>query len=156
MQHITPSLGHILLELKPSLINKNSWIQCEIDLQMTLSPNSANVAIKTKNGLPDPNEWTKKLVTGIAEVLIGDRPVFQLMRWVSFDVYTEIDKQIKPRSNPNPKRVRPIVRAVHVEATSENTIEASAVIQKGVRGRAMGLKLEAENDRWRCTQLLVA
>ena len=48
------------------------------------------------------------------------------------------------------------MRSLRIETTSEKIVEATAVIQKGRRGRGMGLRLEAENDRWRCTQLLVA
>ncbi len=46
--------------------------------------------------------------------------------------------------------------AAAVTAGIEAYKKATAVIQKGFRGRGMGLRLEAENDRWRCTQLLVA
>ena len=78
------------------------------------------------------------------------------MRWVSFDVYREINKQIKLKNDLHAKRSRPFVRSLRIETTSEKIVEATAVIQKGRRGRGMGLRLEAENDRWRCTQLLVA
>ena len=47
-------------------------------------------------------------------------------------------------------------QSLRIETPSEKVVEATAVIQKGIRGRGMGLRLEAENDRWRCTQLLVA
>ena len=39
---------------------------------------------------------------------------------------------------------------------NETVVNASAVIQKGLRGRAMAMRLVAESDRWRCTELLVA
>jgi hypothetical protein len=78
------------------------------------------------------------------------------MRWVSFDVYLEIDKNIKQRDNKSKQRIRPLIRSVHIDQTSENVVEAIAVIQKGKRGRGMGIRLEAEEDRWRCTELLVA
>ncbi|MFM1986111.1 MAG: hypothetical protein RIS18_328 [Actinomycetota bacterium] len=151
-----PKVGEVLLHLRPVIIAGSRWIQTEIDLQMTISPNRPNFPLKVVNGLPEPEAWTKQLATGIAEVLIGERPVFQLMRWVSFDVYQEIDRQIKTRKELHAKRSRPFVRSLRIENTSDKIIEATAVIQKGSRGRGMGLRLEAENDRWRCTQLLVA
>ena len=150
------TIGQVLLHLSPVTIKENKWIQTEIDLQMTISPNKPNYLYKTINGLPEPEAWTKQLATGIAEVLVGERPVFQLMRWVSFDVYREIDRQIQPKNELHAKRSRPFVRSLRIETTSEKVVEATAVIQKGIRGRGMGLRLEAENDRWRCTQLLVA
>jgi hypothetical protein len=152
----SPLIGELLLSLKPEKIFTNEWVQCEIDLQMSISPNWGNHSIKTNSGLPEPTVWTKQLVTGIAEVLIGERPVFQLMRWVSFEVYQEIDRQVLSRTQQQNSRVRPFIRTIRVEITSEKVVEAIAVIQKGQRGRGMGLRLEAEKDRWRCTQLLVA
>lgn len=149
-------IGEVLMHLSPISINPNKWIQTEIDLQMTISPNRPNYSYITKKGLPEPEAWTKQLATGIAEVLIGERPVFQLMRWVTFDVYREIDRQIQLNPNLHAKRSRPFVRSLRIENTSDKVVEATAVIQKGLRGRGMGLRLEAENDRWRCTQLLVA
>ena len=149
-------VGQVLLNLRPVAINCSKWIQTEIDLQMSISPNKPNYSYKTINGLPEPEAWTKQLVTGIAEVLIGERPVFQLMLWVSFDVYREIDRQIQPKTQLHATRARPFVRSLRIDATSEKVVEATAVIQKGKRGRGMGLRLEAEKDRWRCTQLLVA
>ena len=147
---------HIVLDLRPTQLKASQWVQTEIDLQMSITPNKPNYGFKTIKGLPEPEAWTKQLATGIAEVLIGERPVFQLMRWVSFDVYREIDRQVQPKLQLHAKRARPFVRCLRIENTSEKIIEATAVIQKGFRGRGMGLRLEAENDRWRCTQLLVA
>ena len=67
-----------------------------------------------------------------------------------------IEEKIKPKNELHAKRSRPFVRSLRIETPSEKVVEATAVIQKGIRGRGMGLRLEAENDRWRCTQLLVA
>ena len=64
----------------------------------------AYVLAATSEGYPEPEAWTKQLATGIAEVLVGERPVFQLMRWVSFDVYREIDRQIQPKNELHAKR----------------------------------------------------
>lgn len=149
-------VGQVLMQLVPQQIVDSKWIQTEIDLQMSISPNKPNYSLKIINGLPEPEIWTKQLATGIAEVLIGERPLFQLMRWVSFDVYREIDRQVQVKSDLHAIRSRPFVRSLRIESTSAKVIEATAVIQKGRRGRGMGLRLEAENDRWRCTHLLVA
>ena len=146
----------LLISIKPEILKTNEWIQEELNYEQIDSVINLNQNRLSSNGLPEPKAWTKQLVTGIAEVLIGERPIFQLMRWVSFDVYLEIDKNIKQRDNKSKQRIRPLIRSVHIDQTSENVVEAIAVIQKGKRGRGMGLRLEAEEDRWRCTELLVA
>ncbi|MFM1826469.1 MAG: hypothetical protein RLZZ37_1104 [Actinomycetota bacterium] len=148
--------SNLLLRIKPEAIYNNKWIQDELNFGEFDSVIPLPIDTLISNGLPEPKAWTKQLVTGIAEVLIGERPIFQLMRWVSFDVYLEIDKNIKQRNNKNSQRIRPLIRSVHIDQTSENVVQAIAVIQKGKRGRGMGIRLEAEEDRWRCTELLVA
>ena len=146
----------LLISIKPEILKINEWIQEELNYEQIESVVHLDQNRLCANGLPEPKAWTKQLVTGIAEVLIGERPIFQLMRWVSFDVYLEIDKNIKQRDNKSKQRIRPLIRSVHIDQTSENVVEAIAVIQKGKRGRGMGIRLEAEEDRWRCTELLVA
>ena len=146
----------VLLKIQPTLHQKDLWEQVELDLIPSNKYFNIETNFKLNNGLPDPKYWTRKLVTGIAEALIGERPVYQLIKWVSFEVYQEIEKQSKQRSGMNSQRIRPIIRSVRIELTNDKVIEATAVIQKGKRGRGMGLRLEAESDRWRCTELLVA
>lgn len=146
----------LLIKIKPQKIINNTWKQDELIFDEDNSSNKSIFGDHIGKGLPEPKAWTKQLVTGIAEVLIGERPIFQLMRWVSFEVYLEIDKNMKLRDNTSKQRVRPLIRSVHIDQTSENVIQAIAVIQKGNRGRGMGIRLEAEIDRWRCTELLVA
>jgi hypothetical protein len=148
--------SNLLIRLKPESFKPNNWIQDELIYDDKDSLNILQQKQTFSPGLPEPKAWTKQLVTGIAEVLIGERPIFQLMRWVSFDVYLEIDKNIRQRNLKNNQRVRPLIRSVHIDQTSENVVQAIAVIQKGKRGRGMGIRLEAEEDRWRCTELLVA
>lgn len=146
----------LLISIKPESIRNQDWFQEELNYDEHDSLITLNQSQLSSNGLPEPKAWTKQLVTGIAEVLIGERPIFQLMRWVSFDVYLEIDKNIKQRDSKNKQRIRPLIRSVHIDQTSENVVQAIAVIQKGKRGRGIGIRLEAEDDRWRCTELLVA
>jgi len=148
--------SNLLICLKPESISKSNWIQDELIFDDTDAVNLLHQKLSFSTGLPEPKAWTKQLVTGFAEVLIGERPLFQLMRWVSFEVYLEIDRNIKQRDSKNKQRIRPLIRSVHIDQTSENVVEAIAVIQKGNRGRGMGIRLEAEVDRWRCTELLVA
>ena len=101
---------------------------------MTISPNRPNYSFKTVNGLPEPEAWTKQLATGIAEVLVGERPVFQLMRWVSFDVYREIDRQIQPKNELHAKRSRPFVRSLRIETPNEKVVEATGSFNGEVKG----------------------
>ena len=70
--------GQVLMQLSPVKISSSQWVQTEIDLQMTISPNKPNYLYKVVNGLHEPEAWTKQLATGIAEVLIGKDQFFNL------------------------------------------------------------------------------
>lgn len=148
-------VGNIIGTIHPTNRFDSPYRQEQFDLEMCLNflP-IPQIAIAPKD-LPDPKIWSSQLAIGIAEVLIGDRPAFQLIRWLAFDVYCSVERRaIKPE--PAGRRIRPLLRAVQVTHISNSVVNVSAVIQKGVRGRAMAMKLVAESDRWRCTELLVA
>jgi hypothetical protein len=155
--HLTPlkSVGKVVGTINPTPVKVLPYLQAQFDLDMCLTFEEKDVPLETISNLPDPKAWSERLAIGIAEVLIGDRPPYQLIRWLAFDVYCTVErKAIKHRHDS--RRVRPLLRCVHVSKISDSVFNVSAVIQKGIRGRAMSLRLVAETDRWRCTELLVA
>ena len=144
-------VGTIEIAKKPSVF----YLQEELDLDLCLTLPPLAISKDSLLKLPDPEAWSKQLAIGIAEVLIGDRPAYQLIRFLAFDVYCSVEKQAVKHSS-DAKRVRPLLRCVQISKVNETVVNASAVIQKGVRGRAIAMRLVAESDRWRCTELLVA
>ncbi len=110
--------------------------------------------------LPDPGAWSRRLAQATVEVLCGARPVAQLRRWTSDEVYEQLRRTMRrrtprvaePRGGPaRPPRV--VVRAVRVCEVAEGTVEGCAVVDDGRRARALVLRLEGADGRWRCTQL---
>lgn len=148
-------VGRVLGTIETPEKQNSVYLQEQFDLELCLTFDHQEISTKSLSRLPDPKVWSEKLAIGIAEVLIGDRPAFQLIRWLAFDVYCSVQRRaIWPP--PAGNRARPLLRCVQVSHLNENVINVSAVIQKGVRGRAMAMRLVAESDRWRCTELLVA
>ncbi len=148
-------VGQIISNIAPPKQSKLIFLQEQFDLELCLNFPPLEIDEASLRKLPDPKTWTEQLAIGIAEVLVGDRPAFQLIRYLAFDVYCSVERQaIKHQSDA--KRVRPLLRCVQVSQLNETVVNASAVIQKGLRGRAMAMRLVAESDRWRCTELLVA
>lgn len=148
-------MGDVVGTISPSKKSPKFFLQEQLDLEMCLTFPPLEISQDTLEGLPDPKAWSEQLAIGIAEVLIGDRPAFQLIKYLAFDVYCSVEKQaIKHQTDA--KRVRPLLRCVQISKVNETVVNASAVIQKGVRGRAIAMRLVAESDRWRCTELLVA
>jgi len=116
--------------------------------------------------LPDPKPWAGRLVQAIVEVVSGVRPVSQLVRWTSAEVYESV--QTRMRKEPvAPTLARPsssaarvpssrfaeVVRSVHVSEPVDGIAEICAILQQGRRCRAIALRLEGLDGRWQCTAL---
>jgi hypothetical protein len=116
--------------------------------------------------LPDPRPWTRRLTQAVAEVLAGARPAGQLARYATLDVLEHLERstgrlaQVSNRAaGPAAQAVargavmRPIVASVHVSEPADGVAEVCAVLDTGPRRRALALRLEGLDGRWRCTGL---
>jgi len=112
--------------------------------------------------LPEPTPWAGRLVQGILEVLSGVRPISQLVRWTTADVYDSILTRAQHRSQImselrqiGPPRLAEVVRSVHVSEPADGIAEVCAIVQQGPRCRAIALRLEGIDGRWQCTALQI-
>jgi hypothetical protein len=112
--------------------------------------------------LPEPTPWGGRLVQGILEVLSGVRPISQLVRWTTADVYDSILTRAQHRSQMmselrqiGPQRFAEVVRSVHVSEPTDGVAEVCAIVQQGPRCRAIALRLEGIDGRWQCTALQI-
>lgn len=110
--------------------------------------------------LPEPQPWASRLVQAIVEVTSGVRPVAQLVRWTTTDVYATLQRRIARNEmlnqrTPTGRRVGAIVRSIHVDEPADGVAEVCAVVQHGARCRAIALRLEGFDGRWQCTALQV-
>ncbi len=104
-----------------------------------------------REALPDPQAWAGRMVQAVIEVLSGVRPLAQLVRWTSPDVYAALQRR-SARTRPQPGR-RAIVRSVHVSEPADGVAEACAVVIAHGRVRAVALRLEGLDGRWVMTAL---
>ncbi|MEZ0165543.1 Rv3235 family protein [Kineococcus sp. LSe6-4] len=115
--------------------------------------------------LPEVTGWTKRYLVTLLEVLSGQRPTQQLLRWSSADIYSGVQRkaavQARLRSRTRPA-ARGAVRAAHVSSLrvsfpGEGVAEVGAVLRDGDRVRAAALRVERctdrSGDRWRVTAL---
>jgi hypothetical protein len=102
----------------------------------------------------DPLPTTRGLAQVIAEVLTGARPAAQLSDVAAPEVIRLLVRNAgRLRAVPGVPPQRPIVGAIHVFEPVPGVAEACALINLGVRYRAIALRLEAPNGRWQCTAL---
>ena len=106
-------------------------------------------------------QWVHRFVQASVEIVGGDRPVSQLLRWTSAPVYADLQRraQLVARAGghqPGVGRVQPVrphVVSVHTSVVSPGVAEASARVRYGARSRALALRFEKHHDRWLCTAM---
>jgi hypothetical protein len=109
-------------------------------------------------GLPDPRDWAARFCQAIVEVIGGDRPAAQLVRWTSCDVYRDLNRRVRilgltSNAATRGQAARPQVRSVRVCQPALNVAEVAVHLQHGCRSRALAARLEIIEHRWLCTAL---
>ncbi|HVA61332.1 MAG TPA: Rv3235 family protein [Mycobacteriales bacterium] len=108
-------------------------------------------AATARADLPDPRPWASRFAQAVIEVFAGTRAAPQLLRWTSTAVYDDIEATIGGLSRER----RPVVRSVHVSEPADGVAEACALVELGRRSRALALRFEGLDGRWRCTALQI-
>lgn len=113
----------------------------------------------SSTALPDPEATCAALVRAVVEVLGGVRPATQLVRWMSHDVHTALTRRAALAARVNrsaPPGLRAaVVRGVRTCVPADGVVEASAVVLDAHRVRAVAVRLEGLDGRWRATALEV-
>ncbi len=107
------------------------------------------------------DEWARRFAQAVVEIVGGDRPVSQLLRWTERTVYADLQRRalLVARAGghmPGQARVqptRPRVLSVHTGLVAEGVVEASAHVKYGERSRALASRFELRDGRWFCTAL---
>ncbi|MDF2992676.1 MAG: 3-hydroxyacyl-CoA dehydrogenase [Microbacterium sp.] len=109
--------------------------------------------------LPRADVFTRNMVRGVFEVLAGVREVEQLARWMSEEVYRSLvvraslaKRARSARGMPTPRDVHEI-RSVRLFAPIDGVVEATVTAAGRARTRAVALRLEGIDGRWRVTAL---
>jgi hypothetical protein len=109
--------------------------------------------------LPDPDPFLRNLTRGVLEVLAGVREVDQLARWLTEDPYRKLVTRSNLATRARSARGMPAKRpahailSVHESSPADGVIEAVVIVQGPARTRAVALRLEGMDGRWRATSL---
>jgi hypothetical protein len=105
-----------------------------------------------RSRLPEPRGWAGRFVQAVVEVLAGDRPVGQLVRWTSGEVYDELAARVRATgTGAGRATARAVVRSVHVAEPADGVAEVAAMVRCGARTTAFAVRLEGLDGRWQCT-----
>lgn len=103
--------------------------------------------------LDDPARLCGAVVMAAIEALTSSRPLVQLARWVSPDVYEALARAARP--GPAVGRRGVVLRRVRVCRISPTVAEGSVVVHDGARVRAAAVRFEVHRGSWRATVLQI-
>lgn len=100
--------------------------------------------------------WAPRFAQAAVEIAGGDRPVTQLLRWTSAQVYEDLGRRaqvvrsavLRDSSTVRVQQVRPLVESVHTCWLGEDAAEVSARVRYGRRSRALAVRFEQRSGRW--------
>jgi hypothetical protein len=106
-------------------------------------------------------EWARRFIQAAVEIVGGDRPVSQLLRWTLPEVYDDLRRRtmLVARAGghqPGLARVQPVqprVLSVHTCFVRTDAVEASVHVRYGQRSRALAARFERVEQRWVCAAL---
>jgi len=133
------------------------------DLRGTSARRGADVVLVNPRTSVDLQRWALAFSQAVVEVITGDRPASQLVRWCHPEVHGEISYraavvaragahragQGRTRATP----LRPQVVSVRTCFLTSATVEVCAVVRHGERSRFLAGRIERAGQRWRCTAL---
>lgn len=102
-----------------------------------------------------------RIGAAIVEIVGGDRPVSQVLRWTTPEVYQDLSRRAhlvaravgaRPGSG-GVQSVRPHLVGSHTSFVSERCAEVSLHVRYGDRSRAVAARFELIRDRWQVSAL---
>lgn len=113
------------------------------------------------SNLPNPEPLILNLTRSVIEILAGARDLEQISRWVSDDVYRHLRTRVvlsnRARRATGQSRSRPTfsLGSLSCYEPRDGVIEAVVIVHNRVRTRAVAVRLEGLDTRWRATAINV-
>jgi hypothetical protein len=107
----------------------------------------------SRSDLPNPEVFIRRLLVAVIETGTGRRPPQQLAAHTSPAVHAGLARDAG-RIHRLGTAARPAtVHSLHLQEPADGVVEANAVLAVGRRYRAIALRLEGLDGRWRCVRL---
>jgi hypothetical protein len=102
-----------------------------------------------------------RIGAAVVEIVGGDRPVSQVLRWTTPEVYQDLARRahlVAAAAGRRPgaggaQSIRPQLVAAHASFVTEVCAEVSLHVRYGSRSRAVAARFELLRDRWQVTAL---
>ncbi|MGI8521723.1 MAG: Rv3235 family protein [Nocardioides sp.] len=105
--------------------------------------------------------FVHRVCVAVVEVVGGDRPVSQLMRWSTPEVYADLGRraQLVARAvgrqpgQGGVQGIRPQVLGTRISFVNDDAVEVSVHVRYGLRSRAVAARFELRHNRWQICAL---
>jgi hypothetical protein len=125
-------------------------------LRLSRSPGDPLDARPTgRHELPDVTTFSRRLVIGIIEVATGRRPSSQLARHSAPAVQAGLARDAGRMTRLGTTGRPAVLHSVHIVEPADGVAEVAAVVRLEGRFRAVALRLEGLDGRWRCVRLQI-
>jgi hypothetical protein len=114
-----------------------------------------------RDSLPNPQPLLENLTRCVVEILAGARELEQISRWVSDEVYRNLVKRVvisaRARQAKGQVTTRPVfsIGSTSICEPRDGVVEAVVIVHGRARTRAVALRLEGLDKRWRATAINV-
>lgn len=111
--------------------------------------------------LPPPQVFLRNLAHCVIEIISGVRNLNQIGRWVSEEVYLLMNKRVviaeRARRAKNLMATHPqfSIGNIHCCEPCDGVVEASVMVHGRGRTRAIAIRIEGLDNRWKATALHV-
>lgn len=111
--------------------------------------------------LPNPAPLVENLTRCVVEILAGARDLEQIARWVTDDVYRHLLKRVvlsaRARQAKGQAATRPsfTIASTRIFEPRDGVIEAVVIVHGRARTRAVAIRLEGLDKRWRASAINV-
>ena len=105
--------------------------------------------------LPEPAAFARRLLIGVIETATGRRPASQLRQHTSPTVHAGLARDAGRMDRLGTARRPATLHSVHITEPADAVAEVTAVLRVGDRFRALALRLEGSDGRWRCVRLQI-
>ena len=111
--------------------------------------------------LPDPRPLLENLTRCVIEILAGARDLQQIARWVDDAVYKNLLKRVVLSDRARRAKGQVVTRpsfsigSVTVDEPRDGAVEAVVIVRGRARTRAVAIRLEGFDRRWRATAINV-
>lgn len=111
--------------------------------------------------LPNPAPLVENLTRCVVEILAGARDLDQIARWVTDDVYRHLLKRVVLSTRARRARGQSVVRpsfsigSTIITEPCDGVVEATVIVRGRARTRAVAIRLEGMDRRWRASAINV-